>query len=47
MELLFYDNYISGNWIDGDDVIRGEEKTWTSGSTKDSADSELDWVDKK
>jgi hypothetical protein len=26
MELLFYDNYISGNWIDGDDVIRGEGK---------------------
>jgi len=26
MELLFYDNYISGNWIDGDGVIRGEEK---------------------
>jgi len=26
MELLIYDNYISGNWIDGDDVIRGEEK---------------------
>jgi len=26
MELLIYDNYISGNFIDGDDVIRGEEK---------------------
>jgi hypothetical protein len=24
MELLFYDNYINGNWIDGDDVIREE-----------------------
>lgn len=26
MELLIYDNFISGNLIDGDDVIRGEEK---------------------